>query len=214
MSLLPGQILPQSVPFGRADTKGQLYIDHNWYLFLYNLSLQVLSGMGSVPTSQADLIDMVDLDAEGADLPQAYRKIVNLQALNDALDETGSDVARLNLSITNITQLLPIEDRSVTLREMANALILASDSLLQDPPPPSGPVIPITPGSSPFTYTAIHDGTICISGPPSATINVIRYGVTVPTGMTDGAIPVRKNDQVYISWSGGTAPVMNFLPNK
>ncbi len=65
MSLLPGQIQPQSVPFGTVDAQGRVFVDQNWYLFLYNLANQILSGQasGSVPTSQADIIDMVDLDA-------------------------------------------------------------------------------------------------------------------------------------------------------
>ena len=241
MSLLPGQIIPQSVPLGRVDGRGQVQIDQNWYLFLYNLANQVLAGQqqtGSVPTSQADLIDMTDLDADGSDLPQVRRGVVNLDQFIGTLDEPSpegaqafkeinnalaqsdlletwvADISVLAKKIANIELLIPAEDVSASIQQLASAIALASDPLPQDPPAPAGPVIPITPGASPFTYTAIHDGTICISGPPSATINVIRYGVTVPTGMTDGTIPMRKNDQVSITWSGGTAPVMNYLPNK
>ncbi len=44
MSLLPGQILPQSVPWGRVDKAGNVWIDHNWYLLLYNLARYSLPG--------------------------------------------------------------------------------------------------------------------------------------------------------------------------
>jgi hypothetical protein len=216
-------------------------IDQNWYLFLYNLANQVLPGqnVGQVPSSEADQIDMVDLDAAGSDLTVAQRKIDNTQALEQAWADVsdvaklehalgslqvsqgmqpeyadGADVAMLAQQIRSLAEQAPTEEIGASLLQLANALILATDGLLQDPPPPAGPVIPIAPGASPFTYTAIHDGTICISGPPTAVINVIRYGTTVPTGMTDGTIPMRKNDQVSITWSGGTAPVMNYLPNK
>ena len=212
-TILPQQIPPQATPF---DTKGQTFVSLDWYLFLYNMALQTLPQQnGTVPTSEADIIDMIDLDAAGSDVPQAYRQVQNEALLADQEAQTiGSDVAGLPQRDINVQALLTDSDIGPSLQDFANALLLASDGLLQDPMPPAGPVIPITPGASPFTYTAIHDGTICISGPPSATINVIRYGTTVPTGMTEGTIPMRKNDQVSISWSGGTAPVMNYLPNK
>lgn len=191
--LLPQQIPPQSTPFGTTDQSGGIYVSLDWYLFMYNLALQVLGNGSSQgnPTSTFDLSDAVDLDAAGTDVPQAYRQI------------------------SNIEQLLEIEP-SVPGNQSAlvNALLLASDPVPQDPLPPPGPVIPITAGTSPLTYTAIHDGTFIISGPPSATINIIRYGITVPTGMTGGTIPMRKKDQISVTWSGGTAPVMNFLPNR
>ena len=197
MSLLPGQILPESVPFGRVDKRGQLLVDHNWYLFLYNLSLQVLSATnasGSSPASPYDLLDMADPDAEGADIPQAYRKIAGLQVAEiDAVD--GADVAAM-------------------LRQLVNALLLASDPIPQDPLPPPGAVIPLAPATSPFAYTAIHDGTVCFSGTAATAITITRYGVTVPTGSTAGAVPVRKTDVITVTWSGSTAPTINFLPNR
>lgn len=76
---LPRQIQPQTVPFGRVDADGRVFVDINWYLFLYNLSNQVLgSNSGStVPASPVDLIAFIDQDAANTDIAQAYRQIAN-----------------------------------------------------------------------------------------------------------------------------------------
>jgi hypothetical protein len=39
---------------------------------------------------------------------------------------------------------------------------------------------------------------------------IIRQGVTVPTGLVDGLIPVSRLDQVQITYA--VAPTVNFLP--
>lgn len=80
-SLLPNQIPPQTAPFGHQDQNGLLYVDINWYLFLYNLGLQVLTSGGSTPTSQADLIDMADLDAAQSDIQQFPIRDNNVELL-------------------------------------------------------------------------------------------------------------------------------------
>ncbi len=42
MSLLPQQILPPTMPFGRVDEDGLVIIDQNWWLFLLAMSQQLL----------------------------------------------------------------------------------------------------------------------------------------------------------------------------
>lgn len=116
MSLLPGQILPQSVPLGIVDKNGQLLIDQNWYLFFYNMALQILSRQGAFPSSQADLLDMVDLDAASTDLPQASRQLAN-QAATEA-----HDVELPNIDLAQIR------------RDLVNLFLLYADNLLQDAP--------------------------------------------------------------------------------
>lgn len=234
-SLLPQQIPPQTVPVGKAGPDGRLLMDVNWYLFFYNLANEVLSQQGAVPASQFDFLDMVDLDAAQTDVPQAYKDIANVGALqNDEIsladvaqlpkrdnnvqllqqeEVVSADIAGLPRRDANVQSLLIEPDPGISLQQLANIILLAEEPLLQDQNPPPGAVEPIT-GTSPLNYTAVHDGTFFVSGPPTVTANVVRYGVTVPTGMTDGAIPMRKTDSVQITWSGGTAPVMNFLPNK
>jgi hypothetical protein len=42
MSLLPGQILPETEPIATKNGDGSLTLTHNWYLLLYNLTSKVL----------------------------------------------------------------------------------------------------------------------------------------------------------------------------
>lgn len=86
MSGLPTQIPQQSVPLIQGDTSSvsPQYMDVNWYLWAYNISKAVLGtgqGGGTTPVSPYDSIDAVNLLAQGADIPQAYRQIENLAAL-------------------------------------------------------------------------------------------------------------------------------------
>ncbi|WP_124570181.1 hypothetical protein [Burkholderia sp. Bp8984] len=192
MSGLPTQIPLQTVPITQEGTDGRLYIEFNWYLFLYHLAAQVFGpgGSGTTPPD-ASASNSLDLDAGGTDVPQAYRGLANLQALLPEQSDPGA-----------------------SLRDLTNALLLAMDAGLADPPPPAGAVISVTPGASPFTYTAIHDGTMFVSGSVGPTLTLARYGVNVPMGMSDGTVPMREKDQLTLTWSGGTPPTLNFLPNR
>lgn len=42
MALLPNQIAPETVPIGTTQPDGSVRVNHNWYLFFYNLGQQVL----------------------------------------------------------------------------------------------------------------------------------------------------------------------------
>lgn len=132
---LPKSIPQQSVPLGQQAQDGNIYVDINWYLFLYNISAQVLgTGSGSVPASDSDLLDFVDLNAESSDVPQTFRQLANnqhLQLLNSELG--GADLANLSQRTANVQALLPEADAAASLRDLANALLLATDTLLPDP---------------------------------------------------------------------------------
>lgn len=211
---LPTEIPLQSVPFAHTSTDGTIYVEFNWYLFLYNLAFTVF-GPNGTPIPPSVQITLTDDDAISTDSIQAYRQIANMAALEaQDMELTGADVADLRRRITNMQALIPDQDVTASLRDLANAILLAADAVLPDPPPKAGAVIPLTPGSSPFTYKAIHDGTMFISGSVSSTLALSRYGVNVPMGMSDGTIPMRENDQLTVTWSGGTPPTMNFLPNQ
>lgn len=197
MSGLPSQIPPQNVPLG-VEIEGQLYVAFNWYLFFYNLAQEVLGtpGSGGNAASSIDLADMVALSAATADIPQAWRQIANQQAVEAlGIIPDGSDIADLR-------------------HRIANLQVLVASLLLPDPPARAGAVIPLAPGASPFTYTAIHDGVMFVSGSVSTTIALSRYGVNVPMGLSDGTIPMRESDQLTFTWSGGTPPTLNYLPNR
>ena len=185
-TILPQQIPPQGTPF---DMKGDTYVALDWYLFFYNLALQTLSGQGgsSVPTSQADIIDMVDLDADGTDTAVLPRRIVNAQAL------------------------LPDVDVGPSIQQVTNALVLASDGLLPDPEPQAQPAQSVTVGASPFTYTATANGCAFVSGGTVSAISITRHGTAVATGVTAGPVPLRWMDQMTVTYSA--APTVAFLPD-
>ena len=68
MSLLPGQILPQSVPLGTANPDGTVTVDKNWWLLFYNLCQNTLStGTGSAAVSDMEQILLNEIDARVSD---------------------------------------------------------------------------------------------------------------------------------------------------
>jgi len=145
MSGLPTLIPPQSVPISVDGQGAPAFLNINWYLFLYNLGVQVLGtgsgGGGTTPVSPFDALDAANLFAQGADVPQAYRGLENL------------------------------------------ATLIAGGALV-DPSPRAQPAQNITVGASPFTYTALHDGTLSVSNGVASSIVIIRQGIVVPTGIT------------------------------
>ena len=143
MSGLPVQIPQQSVPLLQSSKRPPEYMNVNWYLWAYNISLSVNGNgtSGTVPVSPYDFFDSVNLIAQGADIPQAYRGIENLQA----------------------------------------QLALPP---LQDVAPFAQPAQPVTPGASPFTYTALSNGLLSISGGTVSAVSIIRQGVSIATGIT------------------------------
>lgn len=207
---LPQQILPQTVPLGKADANGSITIDTNWYLFLYSLASQVFSASGgSVPASTADLLQITENDVSGIDALSDKRALVN--ALLQPLDEVANvDAVQDKQQIINALLIQPDADVSPTLRDMANALLLAQDALLQDPVPQAQPVLTITVGVSPYTYAAPFSGCLSVTGGTVSLIQIIRQGTTIATGMTAGLIQVSKLDQVKITYS--VIPTVVFLP--
>ena len=186
MSGLPTQIPPQNLAFIEQGKDGQSYVQFDWYLFLYNLSRQVFSSQsGSTPVSPYDVLDAANLIAQSADLPQAYRQIANA-AVFDAqnLGIAGVDIQHLELGITNLKKLV--------------LGLLPPDSV-----PAAQPVQSVTVGASPFTYTALYNGTLSITGGTVSAVSVIRQGVSVATGIASssaGAIGSMTDEK----GSGGT----------
>lgn len=186
MSLLPQTIIPQTTPIGMADAEGKVTIDKNWWLFLYNISQQVL-GLGGLSSNALIAI-------EGAD--------------GDALD---ADAIQLRAPVAALYRLLPSDpDPSPSISDVRNALILAQDSLLPDPAPQAQPVAAVTVGASPFTFAAPFTGNLLIVGGTVSSIALSRQGTSTPTGLIAGFIPVSRRDQVVITYSG--TPTVTFLP--
>lgn len=212
MSSLPQFIPPQNAAFGEVREDGKLFVDVNWYLFLYNLSVNTLTTNGELPTSEADIIDMTDLDASGSDVPQSYRNFSNMGALEGQdIELISPEVSGLQRRDNNIQMLLPDADIAPSLRDLETVRALASDFILQDPIPRAQPSSSVTVGASPFTYTAPFDGIVSVTSGTVSAIAIIRSGTTVSTGITTGLIPVRRLDQVRITYT--VSPTVVFLPN-
>ncbi len=48
MSLLPGEILPQSVPIGTVNADGSVTVATNWWLLFYNIAANSIGTSGAV----------------------------------------------------------------------------------------------------------------------------------------------------------------------
>jgi hypothetical protein len=191
VSLLPGQILPYDIPIGQADEDGKVTIDHDWWLFFYNIGLSVLGiNGGGLPSSAIQELASADADAADADAIVLRRALSNLEV-------RAHDLTDRVLSASDFPDLY-------------RALLLAQDALLPDPAPRAQPVAAIAPTGSPFSYTAPFDATIAITGGTVSAIAVIRQGTSVATGITTGLIPLSKFDTVQVTYSG--VPTMTFLP--
>lgn len=185
---LPNQIPPQSAPVLIDGGNGNQVFETNWWLFFYNIASQVISLAGGAVTLPASVnIALIDSDVVDSDSVQAPRQIANT------------------------TLLIPDMDIGPSLRDMANAMLLATDSLLQDSPARAQPVAPVTVGASPFTFTAAANGTLAISVGTVSSVSIVRQGVTVATGLTDGLVPVSRSDQVVITYVG--LPTVVFVPS-
>ena len=69
-------------------------------------------------------------------------------------------------------------------REIENLAIQIAQPALQDPVPAAQPVQIVTPGASPYTYTALANGVLSVTGGAVSAVSIIRQGVTVATGIT------------------------------
>jgi hypothetical protein len=75
--------------------------------------------------------------------------------------------------------------------------------------PPSSE-IPITVGSSPFTFSPKMKGGVIVSGGTVTSISIARAGPSYPTGQTQGLFTLAANDLLQVSFS--VVPTMVFMP--
>jgi hypothetical protein len=187
MSLLPGQIIPQGVSFGRADPDGNVTISTNWWLFFYNISQNVLGVGSGLPTGGLIELESTDSDASDTDATSLRLPIAGLQVNYPELPPTANDFPAI-----------------------ARAILLAQDSLLPDPSPLAQPVSSVFPSGSPFTYKASFSGAVAVSGGTVSNIAISRQGTSVATGVTAGVFPLSRYDSLIVTYS--SAPTMVFLP--
>ena len=77
--------------------------------------------------------------------------------------------------------------------------------------PQAQPVQAITPGASPYTYTAPQDGWVTVSGGTVSALDLSRDGTTfIATGVLAGTLPMSRLDKLKVTWTG--SPTMNFFP--
>lgn len=70
-------------------------------------------------------------------------------------------------------------------RKISNlAALVGINTVLPDPVPAAQPVQAVTPGASPFTYTALANGLLSVTGGAVSSASIIRQGVSVATGIT------------------------------
>lgn len=190
MSLLPQRIPPATEPLGHLDEDGKTVIlEKNYWLFFYNLALQVLGATGAgLPPSTLIEIAAADSDVADADA------IALRQPLANAAVQSPADLG----------------PTAYELPDIARALLLAQDAFLPDPAPLAQPAAVISVGGSVFTWVAPANGVAAITGGTVSLIRIIRQTVTVATGLTAGLFPVSRLDQIAITHSG--APTMTFLP--
>lgn len=188
MSLLPGRILPQSAPFGTLNGDGTITIAQNWWLLIYNLCLQSLTGAGTGLPGDA----LQDL--EGAD--------------TDAID---ADAIALRLPVANLA-VTAQDDPSPTpsFSDVRNALLLAMDQALPESLPAAQPVQVLTVGASPFSYIASANGQVSVTAGTVSLIQIIRQGTAVATSLTAGLIILSRGDTAVITYSA--TPTIVFLP--
>ena len=188
MSLLPSQILPPTARLGTVDQDGNVTIDKNWWYLIYNLCQEVLANGQGLNAAAVIALDEIDSDAADADASVLGLPISNLQ--------------RQVLESPQVT--------SNDLPDIARALLWGQDILWQDPPAAAQPVVPITPGASPYSYTAPFWGSVAVTGGTVSAIAISRQGTSIATGLTVGVFPVARGDVLTVTYS--VAPTITFIP--
>lgn len=198
---------------GKVEDGGLVLIEMNWFLFLYNISQQVLgtpSGGGGTGLPVAGIISLESLEADAADADA----ITSRQGISNALIQSPPDIAVQDSDLPSIARALLLaqaqEIQESDLPSIARALLWAQDGFLPDPAPLAQPVKVITVAASPFTYTAPFTGNVAITGGTVSAISIIRQGTTVATGLTAGLMTLSRADQVQVTYSA--LPTMTFLP--
>lgn len=88
---------------------------------------------------------------------------------------------------------------------------IAFGEINSDPVPRAQPAVAITPGASPYSYTASFDGSVIVNPGTVSAIAISRDGTTFfTTGVTAGMFPMSRGDILKVTYT--VAPTMTFLP--
>ena len=198
MSLLPNTILPPAMPFGRiqmgSDGKPTdfVLIEQNWFLFLYNISQNVLGSPGSGLSSTALIaLESLEADADDADA------IASRQGISNAL-----------------VQSMQPQDNSVCDSDLPSiyaALQWGQQETLADVLPLAQPLRVYTVGVvSPFIHNSYMNGHMAVTGGTVTSITITRQGTTISTGLTTNVVPVSRGDIITVSFTA--PPAVTFIP--
>lgn len=75
-------------------------------------------------------------------------------------------------------------------RSIENLAALFRNTPLPDPVAAAQPVQTATVGASPFTYTALANGVLSVTGGAASSVSIVRQGVSVATGITSSSAGV------------------------
>lgn len=67
----------------------------------------------------------------------------------------------------------------------------------------------VTPGASPYTFTAPDPGKLVVQGGTVSLIELGRGSTFVTTGLTSGIVPVARGDLVRVTYT--VVPTVNFF---
>jgi hypothetical protein len=106
MSLLPNQIIPQDVAFGKVNQDGSVTIAHDWWLLLYAICEQVLangSGANTLSLTELSLLRPKGLDTD--------RQISNLQEQLQMIPNTAGRCATLERQVADLQRQVALASR-------------------------------------------------------------------------------------------------------
>lgn len=214
MSLLPGQILPQSTPIGRVNEDGTVTVDTNWWLLFYNLALQTLGNGSGLPADALIDLESADLDAIDADAIMLRQPLANALLLAQSTPDLSADMAKLQRDVTNATLLALTNDLdTVPLSSSTQLSNIANDTVLGNVS--GAPALPSALNQTQLT-ALVNDFTALLSGavPSGATtgqfLGAAGWTTTFSLSMTFSAGAVFANAQT-LNWknTGGLSnPVL------
>lgn len=145
---------------------------------------------------------------DGTLTPEAYRALqillnrvggalgdAGIDTFGDVIGQFGGDSASRTIGV-EVTQPVGVD----WLSEM---VMQASEST-------PTPLEAITPGASPYTYTATRRGHVSVYGGTVSQIDFVRAGTTTTLGGTSGVFPVSVGDGIKVTYT--VAPTMKFIP--
>lgn len=72
------------------------------------------------------------------------------------------------------------------------------------------PISVVTPGASPYVFTATEDGVLYLSGGTVSVVSFGRFGSSLSLGLLAGSYPMRRGDTLTITYA--VAPTLNWVP--